>query len=418
MKRVTLVQPKITEAWNAIPLQLLSLASVVRDLTHAVVDVVDLNLHDFDHTPDFIGLGGMSRFFYRTKQTVVELHSRFPEAVIVLGGPHVTACTDDVLRELPYVYCIRGEGEQGLTAFVQTYGTGWLERIPRLSYAIECEIHHNPISPLLDLSVLPTPAWDLIDFEDYTSPPLYNDCPWTIDGIVLRNHIRVPISASRGCTGNCSFCYAPTMWEHKYRFRGVKSLMTELDLLYRRGIRHFDFVDDQLSGRPEQLVDLCQAIIDSEMKSAWSCEMRVDTCSEALCNKMREAGCYLVAMGIESGDEQVLKKLGKSITPHRSFEAFRAAHLAGLYTTALTMVGSPGETWESVEHTVSLLNSLSPNFVSIEEAVMVIPGTRLARQAKQMGCDSFWYTAELDFATISKMRSYILDNVHSKCWGQ
>jgi len=194
-------------------------------------------------------------------------------------------------------------------------------------------------------------------------------------------------------------------------------MISELILLYEMGMRHFDFVDDHLSGVPQQLVDLCDAITASDMEIAWSCEMRVDTCTEELCKKMKQAGCYLVAFGVESGDERVLKNLRKGITLDQSLKAFQFAHLAGLYTTALTMVGSPGETWDSVRRTTEFLSQLRPNFVSMGEAVRIIPGTRLAQQAKQMGCDGDWYTVEHSFAEIQKMRQYIMDNVQAKWWG-
>jgi radical SAM superfamily enzyme YgiQ (UPF0313 family) len=192
----------------------------------------------------------------------------------------------------------------------------------------------------------------------------------------------------------------------------------ELELLYRDfGIRHFCFADDAMTVNRQATIELCDEIIARGLTIAFHVTTRTDCVDEVMLRKLKEAGCYKIAFGIETGSPLLLDKMGKANDIETSEKAIRLAKEAGIEVTALMIVGSVGETWDTIKQSVAFLKKTRPDEVGCAGGLWIFPGTKLFRDAKKQGYidDDFWltdepyktYTAEYSLAELSNMEQQL-----------
>jgi radical SAM superfamily enzyme YgiQ (UPF0313 family) len=346
------------------PIGLAYLAGMLREWTDSRVDLLDCRAENYSVSeairrikelgPDIIfftlgtpALDSSGTFFRRLKEEI-------PNLQVAAVGTHVTVLPRESLEALPIDYIIRGEPEETARDLITALERGGdLEEVKGLSFRSDNRIINNPDRPLLeDIDLLPFPARDLLPNEKY-SAPFARHRPF---GLIL---------TARGCPYKCKFCATRAYYGHTWRPRKIESIVAELRLMVERyGIRDIGFWDDTFTIQPEMVIALCRKIIKEELKIEWICLSRVDTVNRELLAWMKKAGCYQIQFGVESGDEEILRRLGKPVTIKEVKQAFQWCVEEGIEPVAFFMIGNPGETEESIRKTIDLALELPVSYVS------------------------------------------------------
>jgi radical SAM superfamily enzyme YgiQ (UPF0313 family) len=225
--------------------------------------------------------------------------------------------------------------------------------------------------PVEELDSLAFPARELLPNRLYTS----------FDGGGM-----TCIITARGCPGSCAYCSVNQVGGSRCRRRSVGSVIAEMrECRARYATREFAFLDDTFTFDREWVMSFCGGLEASGLgRVRWSCLTRVDRVDAELLRRMKSAGCHRVEMGIESGSQRLLDRLGKGITIEQTRRAFSLAREAGLSAFAFVMLNVPGETRESLEETRRLVMDLSPDFLQVSFATPY-PGTPLYAQCEREG---------------------------------
>jgi radical SAM superfamily enzyme YgiQ (UPF0313 family) len=332
-----------------------------------------------EYSPDLVGISFMTSQYRYGMECFHAARKGSPDALTVAGGVHTSALPREVLlenRDIDFV--VVGEGEQTLVELSECMGGGpaaW-RKIRGLVFRDGEEIVINPPRPLIaDLDDLPIPLWEEL------SKVQYKDIP-----VGLGKEVEVfPLLTGRGCPNMCNFCASGVIFHRKLRLRSVGKVFEEMEVLYSQyGARHFNFLDDTLTIHRDRLLDLCDRISTAGWNVEWRCTARVNTVDASLLKAMKSAGCRLVAYGVESGDQQILKNIRKNINLSQVQEAFRMTREAGLLSMGLFMVGNLGETWASVNRTIKFIRTLDADFVSCS-ILTPYPGTEIYEIVRKRG---------------------------------
>ncbi len=316
------------------------------------------------------------------------LKTELPGCFFLAVGTHVSACAQESLELGPALDAVaRREYDQTvrqLAALLQdTQGRPSREQLAALaglSFRAGQEIIHNPDRPFIeDLDQLPWVSkvyQQFLHIEDYFNanalPPM------------------VTLITSRGCPFHCTFCvYPQTFTGHAYRFRSVADVVDEMAYVAQAfpQARSIFFEDDTLTADKSRCQEFSKAVMAKGLKLAWTANSRVSLDLETM-KLMRQAGCRMLCVGFESGDQDVLKTMRKGITRERMFQFMADARSAGILIHGCFMLGFPGETKASVEKTISLALELKPDTVQFYP-VMVYPGTQAYAEYQRLG----WLTA-------------------------
>jgi anaerobic magnesium-protoporphyrin IX monomethyl ester cyclase len=216
---------------------------------------------------------------------------------------------------------------------------------------------------IADLDALPLPARDLLDNTLYRSPETGN--PLTV------------IHANRGCPSKCIFCPAGPLSDYRLRLRSPQSIVGELrECVEKFGIREFLFNGDTFTMNKRWVLELCDGIARAGLDVRWGCNSRVDTMDSERAEAMRRAGCWVVAFGVESGDQDLLDRMKKGTKLDAARKAIATAKAAGLATHVFILIGLPWETRETLRRTYDFIRELDTDFFDINIATP-LPGTEL-----------------------------------------
>ena len=224
--------------------------------------------------------------------------------------------------------------------------------------------------PFIDnLDKLPFPARHLVDNNIYRRPD--------------NNKVQAVIKVSRGCPFHCFFCLATPVSGAKVRKRSPENIIEEIrECVDKYGITNFLFWSDIFNIDKDWVMELCQKIIDSGLKITWSANTRADTADEEMANKMYEAGCRLVSIGVESGSQEMLDKIGKRITLDDVRLTVKIFKKAGIRIYNYFVIGLPWEHEDTVEDTIDFAIELDSDFISFYTATP-LPGSKFYEYAKE-----------------------------------
>jgi len=364
------------------PIGLAYLASSLREYTDARVEILDCLVEDLDPeaalqrvrgiSPDFLffALGTPTLDF--SKQWILKLKEVLPQLRVVAVGPHVTALPGESLNTVPVDYVIRGEPEQAACHLIRGLEGGkGVEEVRGISYREGKEVRHNPEQPLLeDVDKFPFPARDLLPNEKY-SAPFARHVPF---GLIL---------TARGCPFKCVYCATRGYYGNSWRARSVENVIAELkEMVERYRIRDIGFWDDTFTVNKKRVIEICRRIIGEKLKIGWICLARVDTVDPEILSWMKKAGCYQIQYGVESGDEEILRNLGKNTTVAQIKRAFQWSRQAGIEAASFFMFGNPGETEATVKKTIELALELPADYASFNINTPY-PGSELFQQMKK-----------------------------------
>lgn len=220
-----------------------------------------------------------------------------------------------------------------------------------------------------DLDKLPFPARHLVDNNIYRRPD--------------NNKVQAVIKVSRGCPFHCFFCLATPVSGAKVRKRSAENIIEEIkECVDKYGITNFLFWSDIFNIDKVWVMDLCQKIIDSGLKITWSANTRADTADEEMAQKMYDAGCRLVSIGVESGSQEMLDKIGKRITLDDVRLTVKIFKKAGIRIYNYFVIGLPWEDEDTVEDTIDFAIELDSDFISFYTATP-LPGSKFYDYAKE-----------------------------------
>ncbi len=319
--------------------------------------------------PDLVGISVMSHSNSAAISLARAIKRIGREVPIVVGGPHPTIFPLETLAEPAIDYVARGEGEQTLSELVTALERGGgFETISGLCFKKDGEALQNDARPFIDpLDFLPVPARSLMNVSGY--PLKLQDEPMTT------------MLTSRGCPYGCTYCYKG-LFGHKYREHSAEYVLDEIATIVReQGIRNIYFVDDLFILNLGRLNKIIQGIRERALDIRWQCLARVDRALEPMFSEMKSAGCDAVHFGIETGNEQMLKRIRKRITLEQVRNAVTWAHQAGIRTRGYFMIGLPGDTEDTIMQTFEFAYSL-PLDNAMFSIATPFPGSQLWEELK------------------------------------
>ncbi len=332
--------------------------TLVETLSHFVPDIVGVTAT----TPSYTDMVDIVN-------TVKSIDQKLP---VVLGGPHVTVFPEQSLIDSGADIAVVGEGDYTLIELIEAKKK---EDVPGIVYRQRSEIRRTKDRPLLnDLDLLPYPAWNLYDLKRYRGTK-----------VIQRNRPSGSIETSRGCPFNCVFCNK-LVFRHKFRTKSPARVASEVEHMLASGFREIHIEDDGFSTDLSRAKEICRQIIIRNLNVPWTLKngIRVDRVDPELLELMKQAGCYQVAYGIESGNQSVLNGVGKNITLNQVQKAVNMAKRVGLETYGFFMLGLPGETEETLQDTINFALELDMDIVKFS-IFTPLPGTPLFEQWQANG---------------------------------
>lgn len=323
-----------------------------------------------------------------------------PNVVTIAKGAAFLTLADRIIKEHNELdFGILGEAENTLKEILE--GKPKAE-ISGLYYKENDEVKFTGNRPFIeDLDSLPFPARHLVDNNIYRRPD--------------NNKVQATIKVSRGCPFHCFFCLATPVSGAKVRRRSPENIVAEIkECVEKYNIKNFLFWSDIFNIDKEWTMKLCQTIIDSGLKITWSANTRADTADLEMAEMMYKSGCRLVSIGVESGSQYMLEKMGKKITLNdvrRTVKVFKKAKIR-IYN--YFVIGLPWETEETVEETIKFAIELNSDFISFYTATP-LPGSRFYDYAlehnlfdKETSFENAYYYPAVNTHNLSRERVFEL----------
>jgi anaerobic magnesium-protoporphyrin IX monomethyl ester cyclase len=361
------------------PLGILSIAAYVESRGYhvGVLDVHAEKLVDTDVVahlratrPRVVGISVLTNMAVPAHCIARLCKQTVPGCIVVCGGAHAEAMPESMLANSAIDAVVRGDGEEAALEIVEGKR---FEDIPGLTYRTTADgVTHNRPRPLrMDLDSYPMPAYHLVNFAHYF--PAVG---------TYRNLPAMNALMTRGCPGKCTFCNSAftTLRSHS----AAKMVAEVKRLRYRYGIRQIQFYDDTFTVAKQTVVEFCQRMIAEKVDVTWIAFIRGDCFSRELARLMKAAGCHQVLVGIESGDEQIMRNIGKPIDKKRYREAVRIAHECGIEVRGSFIIGNVGDTWETMQASVDFAKDLDLDLFQLNISTPY-PGTQLYEYAVKTG---------------------------------
>lgn len=375
VKKIVLVQPNLKwidwnwkTSWDLHPYSLCLLGAIIRD--EYDVQVVDAYLEDYteeefkkviaDLKPDLVGITMMTNEYLGAAHTAAALVREVDESIVnVIGGVYATVSYKAIHADTNFDYICIGEGEYIFPELLSYLnGKGEFPALGVLGRGVD-EIS-DPVkvirAPFIqDLTSLPWPAWDLVDYNRYI-----ND--WgkvTVDHPYTYPYTR--LMTSRGCPIGCSFCEVEFISGGPFRYRDVENVINELKWLQKEyGLKSFMLDDDNFFINRKRVIEFCTTLIEDKMDIEWKAHaVAVFHMSDEVIDLMARSGCTSVNVAIESGSERVLKEIiHKPVKIEKAKEMCQKIKDAGMDLIANFIIGFPTETWDEIRQTFKFAEEL------------------------------------------------------------
>lgn len=326
--------------------------------------------------PAVIGFQSYSYDYGTVVKGVRAVKKSVPQAVVILGGPHVSATNTAVLEEIPVLdFAFSGEGEVGLPLLLRRLLKDEkieLPEIPGLVYREGGKVLLNPRAVITDLDALGFPAWDLM------VPAEYPDSP---QGGFYRQFPIASISTTRGCPYQCTFCGSAVNMGRKLRFRSITLVLEEMRMLYHEyGVREFHIIDDMFNIKKERVQLFCDGIREHKLDINYTFPngLRLNLLDREMLRMMKASGAYAFNVGIESGSQRILDKMKKDLTLELIEEKVNLVNEAGLDPCGFFVTGFPGETAADIKATIRFAKKLKLKRAHFSN-FLPLPGTEATR---------------------------------------
>lgn len=340
-------------------------------------DEIMRQLREF--APDVVGLYSTT-FGWDKAELTAEAVKKFDKNIFVFaGGPYPVAvkgrCLEEGGRAIDAI--VTGEGEFTSAEMVERLQSGGsLHGVEGLAFRENGTVVENPPRPLIeDLDSLPFPARELLgDAMSYVPPP----------ATYRRKPVAVMIT-SRGCNRRCIFCFQIDKTRKSgIRYRSVENVIAEIEHVLAQGYREIKFIDDTLAADYDRAMTLAREIKRRGLDFTWFASACVNQVDKPLLRAFKEAGCWAILFGAESGVQKNLNAIRKGITLEQTRRAVKAAKEAGLMVLTPFLFGLPEETFEEGLKTIEFACELDPDVANFH-ALTPFPGTELYENLEKYG---------------------------------
>jgi len=347
-ERVLLIQPEYPGSHYGKFHPPAGLGYVAESLRQAGIPyrVVDLGLdNDLDQVaaafrafePDVMALSQMTYMYKHTYAAIRRIKETCGDVPVVVGGPHASTQREDLLRDVADIaYAITLEGDEALVALCRGDD---LAAIRNLIWRRDGEVVYNGDRPFID-------DLDRVHFPTFEG--------FNLDGYQFHD---IDIATSRGCPYSCIFCSVKHAIGRRIRYRSPTNVADEIAFWHERGYRKFNFIDDNFTFDLERAFAICDEIAArgfDDLNLTVPNGVRADRVNRDLLARMRDLGFYYMALGVEGGNDKVLKCLKKGEKMETIRRAVADATDLGYGVTLFFVVGTPGETMADIRDSAAV----------------------------------------------------------------
>lgn len=369
----------------------LGLASIAAYLEHHNIgnDIIDCYAHpDSDtliedylqkNTPEYIGFSCTTSSFFDGIRIAASALQILPDIKVIFGGVHVSSVKEETLANYKEIdFTVVGEGEETLRELLsETY-----EEIEEVAGLVMRKDDGTPHftgyrKNQLDLDTLPFPAYEkLAGYPNVYKLPIFN-YPTTPSASCI---------SSRGCPYSCSYCDR-SVFRRSFRYNSATYLYNHLKYLKDKfNIKHINFYDDQFTFNRERVEDFSRMIIENPLDMTFNCAARAEHLDFELLAMMKRAGCWMISLGIESGDPDLLAQHRQNPDLDMMREKINLIKKAGIRVKGLLMMGLPGETEESIRKSQAYVYSLPIDDFNLAKFTP-FPGSPIYKKIREKGAE-------------------------------
>jgi len=382
-----------THPYPVQPIGIAYIAEAARRAGHEVA-LLDMNLRSDpleslertleDFAPEVIGLGLRNidncafprlEFYLPWAREVVARCRELSPARLVIGGSGFAVMPKEILDYLDLEVGVLGEGEKSFLELLEAWGAG-AGRLPDgvggLALRADGSYRETPAGWLAFGEQDFLPARDLLDLPAY-----------------LRGGSLTAVQTKRGCSLRCAYCTYPIIEGRSVRMRASAHVGRELeDLQAKYGVEEVFFTDNVFNNPLEHALAICREIVERGLRLCWTGFFNPAFMTEELADQAARAGCAGIEFGTEGGSATSLRALRKGFSVKTLVRSHRIAEAAGLKICHYLIVGSPGETLDTVREGLDLIASLEPTAVLVSTGIRIYPKTAIAEVAKAEGYDT------------------------------
>ena len=388
--KIFLINPSHGEVYGKLTppdhphLGLAYIAAVLEAERHAV-RIIDIDAEALTHEnlgkiigsekPDMVGITATTPVFYSALK-MAEIVRKNSSAYTVIGGIHATLMPVECAESSFIDFVVVGEGEKTIIELVNSIlNKSDFANIKGLTYKKGKEIIQNEArEPIQDLDAIPFPARHLFKNQKYTYPD------------ALR-YPASPIITSRGCPGNCTFCTAKFLHGKRFRCRSAENVLDEIESLIKDyGVREIHIWDDNFITNRNRVFAFRDGIIKRNINVLFSFPngIRADFINRDILKALRDFGTYSVAIGVESGNQNILDMIQKGIKLEQIENAFKLAKEMKLETWGFFLLGLPGEDKNTMKDTIDFAIKLDPDIAKFH-VLKPFPKSVVYEQLKAQG---------------------------------
>lgn len=325
-----------------------------------------------NYQPDVVGISAKTQNFASAKILANIVKTINKKIIVIIGGVHPTLVGSKVLECLDIDMGVKGEAEQTIIELLNAIeGKKSLDAVPGIIYRKDGKNIENSNRELMpDLDSLPFPhQYAQESLKDYDKYP---------------KEFFAYIFATRGCPYNCFFCGSRKIWGQKVRFRSPENVVKEIMSLQKMGLKYVHFDDDTFGVNRQYVNNLCQAIMHHCPEIHWSCEMHASLVDEETISLMKKAGCCRIQLGIESGNDEILKKIKKGITVEQALKACKIIKKYDITLHTFFMFGFPWDSERTMRDTLKVMKKVKSDYL-IYNVFTPYPGTEAFEVCRQKG---------------------------------
>ena len=320
--------------------------------------------------PDLVGYTAFTNEVIQAGRLAGDVKKKLPVSKAIIGGVHATILPEKTLREFPaFDYTCIGEGESTIVELVQFLERDGIAAKPESikgiafldnsgNYVRNGDREKIGIADK-SLETIPLPAWDM-----------------------FRPASEYYLHTQRGCPYHCPFCVNPNgRIVRRESPERVINQVKELSEKYK--CKRIVFGDEIFTLDREHTIAICNGLIKQGLnkKLKWQCQTHINFIDEELAVTMKKAGCNMVGLGIESGDPERLKRIGKGTSLENVLSAVSSVKRARLPFNAYFILGQPDETEESARRTIDFAVKINPG-TPIFGIMVPYPGTKIGKMAE------------------------------------
>jgi len=397
-KKVILVQPTgynwipeqrdITRKVNVmVPVGLCSIASFLeaKNIETIILDgyAKPMELKEWvkiilDEKPDFLGISTTTSSFLEGVQLASAVKKVAPEIRNVFGGVHVSAIKEKCIADFPVIdFAVVGEGEETLFEIIERDGKD-IEDVEGIVYRGKDsnDIKFTGIrKKTLNLDSLPFPAYDKLDgFPESYRLPIFSYSAEPATNVI----------SSRGCPYACSYCDR-SVFGRSFRWNSGEYVHSLMSWLKKRwGIKHITFYDDIFTANRKRVESLCKILIDHPLDMTFYCAVRANHLDEELLRMLKQAGCWQISFGVESGDPNIVQMHRKESDLDEIKEKVFMIKKLGMRVKGLFIIGFPGDTEETIRRTIDYACSVPFDEINVSKFTPFL-GAPVYRNIHQFG---------------------------------